>query len=296
MQTLRIIFKFLWNNYGALKILFMAAGFYLIFDLFWKYLVEKPTLTSSTRTEITSRSFPVITVCHLEQIDKSSLESNGIKNLFYYRSGEGDPSYNNGTHQTISWNGNSSKSVFEVYDDIALLKSAIDCPKNSSFWYRKKRQDSKDRRNLVGRKRLFFNITMALYPNYKCCKANLPNLEDVEIVKAIRIADTSLNSEKNFTTSFKLYLSDQISDSPFTLAKNFNLGDEITITNDETIELHKRYKVQVSQEHHIEGDPKYPCINYLEHGEYGKCLEKEMVKSVLKHLNCTPPWLTANKV
>ena len=80
------------------------------------------------------------------------------------------------------------------------------------------------------------------------------------------------------------------------MAKNFNLGDEITITNNETIELHKRYKVKVSQEHHIEGDPKNPCINYIKHGEYGKCLEKEMIKSVLKHLNCTPPWLTANEV
>ena len=294
MQTLKIIFKYLWNNYGALKILFMAAGFYLIFDLFWKYLVEKPTLTSSTRTEITSRSFPVITVCHHEQIDKSSLESNGIKNLFYYRSGGGDPSYNNGTHQTISWNGNSSKGVYEVYDEIALLKSAIDCPKNSSFWYKKKQKDFEGS-NLVGRKPLYFNLTMALYPNHKCCKANLPNLEDVEIIKAIRIADATFNPNKIFR-SFRLYLSDQISDTPFTLAKNFNLGDEITITNNETLELHKRYKVKVSQEHHIDGDPKYPCINYLKHGEYGKCLEKEMIKSVLKHLNCTPPWLTANKV
>ena len=184
--------------------------------------------------------------------------------------------------------------MFEVYDEIALLKSTIDCPKNSSFWYKKKRRDLEGS-NLVGRKRLFFNVTMALYPNHKCCKANFPNLEDVEIIKAIRIADAVFNPNKNFR-SFRLYLSDQISDSPFTMAKNFNLGDEITIINNETIELHKRYKVKVSQEHHIEGDPKNPCINYIKHGEYGKCLEKEMIKSVLKHLNCTPPWLTANKV
>ena len=151
--------------------------------------------------------------------------------------------------------------------------------------------------NLVGIKPINFDLTMALYPNYKCCKAKLPNLEDVDVIKAIRIADRSHNLNKIFR-SYKLYLSDQISDSPFTLAKNFNLGDEITITNDETSELHKRYKVKFFQEVHVEEDPKYPCINYVKHGEYGECLGKKMIKSVQKQLNinCTPPWLTENKV
>ena len=173
---------------------------------------------------------------------------------------------------------------------IALLKSAMDCPRKSSFWFKKKHKDFE--KNLVERKPLSFSLTRALYP--KCCKINLPDLEDVNIVKAIRIADASLNSEVHFR-SYKLYLSDQISDSPFTLAKNFNLGDEVTITNDD-IGMHKRYKVKVSQEHHVEGNPKYPCIKCLKHGEYGECLEKEMIEITKKLLNCTPPWITDNKV
>ena len=232
---------------------------------------------------------------HKEQIDKSSLETNGFKNSFYYRTGGKGPSYNNGTHHKIGWNGNSSESVYEVYDKITLLKSVKDCPKDSSFWYKKKLKDIEG--NLVGEKPLNFNLTMALYPNHKYCKTKLPNLEDVDIIKGIRIADISQNLNNNFR-SYKLYLSDQISDSPFTLAKNFNLGDEITITNDETSKFHKRYKVKVSQENHVEGDPKFPCIEYLKHWEYGECLEKEMIEIVQKQLNfnCTPPWLTENKV
>ena len=292
MKIPKIIQKYLWKNFGAVKISCTALCFVLIFDLFIKYFVEKPTLTSSTKTDITSKNFPMVTVCHHEQIDKSSLETNGFKNSFYYRSGF---SNNNGTHHKISWNGNSSKSVYEVYDKITLLKSVTECPKDSSFWYTKKLKDFEG--NLVGEKPINFNLTMALYPNHKCCKAILPNLEDVDIIKGIRIADRSHNFNTNFR-SYKLYLSDQISDSPFTLAKNFNLGDEITITNNETIELHKRYKVKVSQENHVEGDQKYPCINYVKHGEYGECLEKEMIKIVQKQLNfnCTPPWLTENEV
>ena len=292
MKMLKIIFKYLSNNYGALKIVCTSLCFGLIFDIFLKYLVEKPTLTSSTRTIFTGWNFPVITVCHHEQIDKQSLESNGFKNLYYYRTGEGDISYKNESHQKIGWNGNGSKSVFEVHGKIALLKSAMDCPKNSSFWFEKKHKYTEE--NLVGRKQLSFNLTRALYPNHKCCKINLPYLEDVNIIKAIRIADTSLNSDIRFR-SYKVYLSDQISDSPFTLAKDFNLGDEVTIKNDD-IGTHKRYKIKVSQEHHVEGNPKYPCIKYLKHGEYGECLEKEMIKITKKQLNCTPPWITENKV
>ena len=293
MKKLKIIIiKYLCNNYGALKIICTSLCFGLIFDIFLKYLVEKPTLTSSTRTIFTGENFPVITLCHYEQIDKRSLESNGFKNLYYYRTGEGDISYKNETHQKIGWNGNGSKSVFDVHMRIALLKSAMDCPRNSSFWFEKKHKDFE--KNLVEKKPLSFSLTRALYPNHKCCKINLPDLEDVNIVKAIRIADASLNSEVHFR-SYKLYLSDQISDSPFTLAKNFNLGDDVTITKDD-IGMHKRYKIKVSQEHHVEGNPKYPCIKYLKHGKYGECLEKEMIKITKKLLNCTPPWITDNKV
>ena len=116
---------------------------------------------------------------YLNQIDKSGLETNGFKNSFYYRSGGRSPSSNNGTHNKISWNGNSSESVYEVYDKITLLKSVTDCPRNSSFRYKKKLKDFEG--NLVGEKPLNFSLTMALYPNYKCCKTKLPNLEDVDI-------------------------------------------------------------------------------------------------------------------
>ena len=288
----KIIVKFLWNNFGALKIFSTVLCLYLILDLFQQYLFKKPTLTSTTRTFLTSKNFPVITLCHQEQIDKESLESNGFKNIFYYRTGMGDITYRNGTHQRVSWKGNGSKTVYEVHDEIPLLKSAIDCPKNSSFWFERKQNDLEN--NRVGRKRLSFKLTRALYPNHRCCKVNIQNLEDVNIIKAIRIADTTLNSNKNFS-SYKLYLSDQISDSPFKLAKEFNLGDEMSITSKE-IGLHKRYKVKVSQEHHVEDDPKYPCIKYHENGEYGECLEQEMIKNVQRQLNCTPPWVTDNKV
>ena len=289
MNISRILIKFLWKDFGAVKIFCTILCLGLIFDIFFKFLVEKPTLTSATKTFFTGRNFPVITLCHHEQIDKPSLESNGFKNFYYYRTGL--PLTNgNGTHVKISWNVNGSEGAIE--DKIAFLKSAMDCPWNSSFSFEKIRNDFEG--NMLERKPLYFHLTRALYPNHRCCKANIKDHYDANIIKAIRIADTTLKPNKNLS-SYKIYLSDQISDSPFTLAKKFDLGDEIAITSDET-GWHKRYKIKVSQEKHVEGDPKYPCIKYHQHGEYGECLEKEMIKHVKKQLNCTPPWVTDNKV
>ena len=290
MESHKNIKTFLWNDFGALKIFFTTLCSGLIFHISFEYLVEKPTLTSTRKTFFTAKLFPVITLCHHDQIDKKSLESEGFRNSYFYRTGEGDITSRNDTHQRISWNGNGTNSVYEVHDKITLLRTPIDCPNNSYFWFERKRNDLVE--NVVEMKPLSFNLTRVLYPNHMCCKVNIPDLKEENLIKAISI--TTLNSNENFM-SYKLYLSDQISDSPFTLTEKFNLGDEIIINKNE-IGWHKNYKVKMSQEHHVEGDPKYHCIKYHQHGEYGGCLEKKMIEIVIKKFNCTPPWVTDNKV
>ena len=56
----------------------------------------------------------------------------------------------------------------------------------------------------------------------------------------------------------------------------------------------RKYKVAIMEDEKLEGDPKYPCIDYAR-GEYAKCVENEMVGKVFRFLNCTPPWMTDNQ-
>ena len=55
------------------------------------------------------------------------------------------------------------------------------------------------------------------------------------------------------------------------------------------------YKIKIIEHHNLERDPNYPCIDYKIPGDYGNCLEEEILKENSKFVNCTPPWMTDNE-
>ena len=57
----------------------------------------------------------------------------------------------------------------------------------------------------------------------------------------------------------------------------------------------EKYRVQFTEETHLEGDPKFSCTDYVMPQDYDQCLEAEYVRQTLLLLNCTPPWLTDNQ-
>ena len=70
-----------------------------------------------------------------------------------------------------------------------------------------------------------FILERAVYPNHVCCRAVYPDLEDVNVIKGIRISDVSLKTQE-LLNSYKIYLSDTIIESRFTLAKQIIIGDQ----------------------------------------------------------------------
>ena len=139
-----------------------------------------------------------------------------------------------------------------------------------------------------------FILKRAVYPNHVCCRAVYPDLEDVNVIKGIRISDVSLKTQE-LLNSYKIYLSDTIIDSQFTLAKQIINGDQVSVSEKE-VGSNKGYRIWLSQTQHVEGDPKYHCYNYQKPGEYDKCLEAEMIKQIKRKLDCVPPWITDDKV
>ena len=57
----------------------------------------------------------------------------------------------------------------------------------------------------------------------------------------------------------------------------------------------EKYRVQFTEETHLEGDPIFECTDYVLPQDYDQCLEAEYVRQTLLLLNCTPPWLTDNQ-
>ena len=142
--------------------------------------------------------------------------------------------------------------------------------------------------------KMSFILRRAVYPNHVCCQAVYPDLKDVNVIKGIRISDISLKTQ-NWLNSYKIYLSDTIIDSRFTLAKQIILGDQVSISEKE-VGSNREYRIWLSQTQHVEGDPKYHCYNYQKPGEYDECLEAEMIKQIKRKLDCVPPWITDDKV
>ena len=54
----------------------------------------------------------------------------------------------------------------------------------------------------------------------------------------------------------------------------------------------EKYRVQFTEETHLEGDPSFECREYALPSDYDQCLEGDYVGKTLRLLNCTPPWLT----
>ena len=137
-MNMSVIRKYLWQNFGAVKIVCTLTCLYLLYDLFYQFFVLKPTSTQTSKQKFTSRNLPTLTLCHNEQFDLSNLEANGFNNHLSYRSGT---KFFNDSHVMISWNGNKMKNVEELYNNLSYIKSPLDCPSDLVVWFVKKHED-----------------------------------------------------------------------------------------------------------------------------------------------------------
>ena len=138
IMNMSVIRKYLWQNFGAVKIVCTLTCLYLLYDLFYQFFVLKPTSTQTSKQKFTSRNLPTLTLCHNEQFDLSNLEANGFNNHLSYRSGT---KFFNDSHVMISWNGNKVKNVEELYNNLSYIKSPLDCPSDVKVWFVRKHED-----------------------------------------------------------------------------------------------------------------------------------------------------------
>ena len=286
MTFVRKCHSLLGKDYRFLKLVFIVIGSCLIFDLFYTYLVVKPTYTSVERREIRAEDFPDILLCPEPSVVPFALEARGYEEGANYFLGID----NIGLRQ-IGWAGNNtSEDVKTVSDEISVLKSAKDCPGgNESFIYY---GDTEEFIELVQ-----FELTKAL-TYHRCCKLIQPKTSHP--VMWIEFAWPAFNDKGNPELAFKVFLADQLTSSYFDLHKTIMLGDGIDSQKASGLMNYqvgiRNYKVKIMEDQKLEGDPNYPCIHYNAIGKYSKCIEDEMVRQNLIFLNCTPPWMTDNEV
>jgi len=109
--------------------------------------------------------------------------------------------------------------------------------------------------------------------------------------KSNSIIGFQISFKKKSFDSFKVFMADKVTTSSFNLHKRNMLGDGI----DSGTHRIRNYKVKVSETENLEDDPKNPCIDYTNEGEYDACLQSEVLRQNSQFINCTPPWMTENE-
>ena len=117
--------------------------------------------------------------------------------------------------------------------------------------------------------------------NAACCKVLLPKIPQNLLFNGFYAV---LNS------SYTAYLGDRRASTSLNSPNKNQLGEEIKRSERGL----NGYRIKVTQEIHMEEDPKFPCKNYEYTGDYHQCLEEEFVQESLRLINCTPPWMTDN--
>ena len=277
------IYSLLGKDYRLLKFIFIILASCLIIDLFYTFWVLKPTYTSNEKRRLSAEDFPEIILCPEPSIYTDAVESRGYADQAAYFMG-----MNTSDLTQIGWVGNRSEDVEKVSQEVSVLKSIKDCPSGDESYisYGGKAKSLASIIDFVE-----FNLTKALTPYHRCCRVIPPERSRTYPVFTIQFGWPAAVDNEG---SFKVFMADRLTASFFDLHKAVMLGDKIVSGTDS----HKmnnglmNYKVKIIEDAKLEGDPKYPCIDYNIHGEYAKCVEEDNVRQSMKYLNCTPPWMT----
>ena len=260
-MVLKHILSCLGKDYAALKIFFTMFCTFLIANDWYIAFIEKPTLTREIKSKFSKEDFPEVTLCPEPSVDFEETLSQGYNDLYSYKAGL----VNFEDWKILSWSGNQSMDVKDVMEKVSVLKSEEDCP----FAYAMPHWQN------------ITNITMtrAMFPYHLCCKISTQNMG--RLFKEIFIITQS---------DFRVILSDQSLDSPFTVHTKNIYGEKIVRSGIGA----NFYKIKIIKKVHMEDDPNYPCKNYNRPGEYDECLEDDFISRMMGILDCTPPWLTSN--
>ena len=277
---MKFITKF-WQEYGILKVIFLVLCVYVTLDELDVFFYEKPTLTSTSRVPLAPEDFPEITVCPEPTAHKHILQELGYTEMFNFKAGI--ELFPVATNQGFGWIGNSSESIENVMRRVSTVNSSEDCPISLTSYVRP--------RGAAGPPELFqFRLSRALLPFHQCCKIIYPDIAKREPIQGFSISLEADQQSKY--KSLKVLMADRVSYSVLIQNEKTIYGDDIEIP--EMTGYYSMYKMRVFQEMHYENEPKYPCKNYKEVGEYDKCLENDLSDELHRIVNFTPPWLTDN--
>ena len=260
---------------------FFTMTIYVSIEEFYVFFYVKPTMTSTSRGTLEAEDFPEITLCPEPTVDRKMLRELGYTELFNFKVGLDIWPFVK--DEGLGWIGNSSNGTVEdVMKQVATVKSNEDCPPESVM-------STIRPMGIEQNYPIKFEISRALLPFHQCCKMVYPEIATKVPIQGFTI--TLGPEQQNTYKSLTVLMADRMSYSVLRQNVKTISGDKIQISNEPGYSM---YQMKVLQEVHYEDEPKFPCKNYQNLGEYDKCLEDDMLNELHKIVNITPPWMTDN--
>ena len=266
--------------------IFTVLCSFLLFQDFYIAFIEKPTLTTHITESLQYEDFPDFMLCPEPSVDLSLMQRLGYEDYAGYMKGEmgrWSDKLGNESEPIANWAGNQSKGVVEVFKELSVLNSVSDCPDATIFY--KRMREFKETKQL-GVTFANYSLSSAMFPYHRCCRMQY-------IAKETLGPDSIIDSVLfafNSSLQFKVMMGDHKIASMYKIHEKNVFGDSLSINKE--IKGGTMYKLKISKEIHLENDPKYPCKDYRQPGDYNKCLEENFLAESFELLNCTPPWLT----
>ena len=266
----------LFKDHRILKLSFVLLTMYFLFGELVLFFSTKPTLTTQLQTKLQSKHSPEALICSSPAFDQEELSSLGYEHSHDYILGVIDGDLLRG------WSGREAgnQSMENILHRISVIKSEDDCPS-----VKVKFQNN----GKIIKSKLAVSLTRPMYPHGRCCKMKISTQpEDILHQIYFRIYPAKFENKK--IQSFKMFLSDPDSSSPFHESKM--TGETLETGKLTEVFGYHLYKVKIHEEVQLEDNPNYSCRQYLQPGDYDRCLESEFSQQISALLSCTPPWLT----
>ena len=162
------------KNFRLLKLVFILATAYFIFEELNLFIYKKPTLISVSKSKIRAENLPNILICSLRGYDESELRKLGYKDSSQYTMGVfTDRKY-------VGWLGNQSgTSGRDVIRSISTIKTTQDCPTVTALFAINGTLESRDF--------LSSFLTRPIHLNGRCCRPKPPQLAKIHPIYELRI-------------------------------------------------------------------------------------------------------------
>ena len=246
------------------KVLCMAISLFLIGQLLFVFVEEKPTTTTNSEEELEISDLPEVVACMDPGFNNSALKKYGY-NIRYYWKGISTRS----EEEFVGWNGDKdyNMSSYEILEELLLFPEDQGLLRSAKYFQGV--DGLKDAKVTFRRLISPFGRCMVISPPFQENSAHFnPNYLRMAFSNAF------VNHLAISSAYLKIFFMDKRNSPEYNPDDMEMVGDQIVIgQGDKHFEL--RYRTRISRAEHVMGDPLFDCAVYTQDNSYEECIKKD---------------------